>query len=147
MIIQILGAFATIYFFSIMLESPKKYLVWAGIVGAIGWGSYLFFDEIMDLGPVMSSFLSVIIIAAVSHISARVYKAPVTLFLIAGILPTVPGAGMYRIVNSLTTHSFTMAVQYFVETLEIAGAISLAIVIVDSVFKTIDKHEWLKSKE
>ena len=142
MIIQVLGTFMTIYFFSLMSESPKKYLVWAGVVGAIGWCVYLLMENYTHFGSVMGSFISVVVISVVSHISARVYKAPVTLFLVAGILPTVPGAGMYRIVHSLIVHDFTRSVQCFVETIEIAGAISLAIVLVDTIFKLADHSGW-----
>ena len=35
-------------------------------------------------------FLSALVISLLAHIFARIFKAPVTVFLIAGILPTVP---------------------------------------------------------
>ena len=36
MIIKVIGAFLAILCFAIMLETPKKYIVFAGIVGAVG---------------------------------------------------------------------------------------------------------------
>lgn len=42
MIIRVLGAFLAIISFAIMLETPKKYIVYAGLVGAVGCFVYLF---------------------------------------------------------------------------------------------------------
>ena len=84
---------------------------------------------------VLASFLSALAIAFVSHVFARVFKAPVTVFLIAGILPTVPGAGMYRIVYYIIENDREMCGYYLLQTLEIAGMIALAIFIMDTIFR------------
>lgn len=84
---------------------------------------------------VLSSFFSALAIALTSHTFARVFKAPVTIFLIAGILPTVPGAGMYRIVYYIIANDSAKSSYYLIQTLEIAGVIALAIFIMDTVFK------------
>lgn len=47
------------------------------------------------------NFLAAVAVALVSQAMARQFKAPVILFVIPGILPMVPGAGMYRIVYSI----------------------------------------------
>ena len=78
-------------------------------------------------GDVMASLYSAVAAAVVSHIFARVYKTPVTLFLIAGVLPTVPGNGMYQTVHYLIDGNEAMSEFYLIQTLEIAGVISLAI--------------------
>ena len=108
---KVIGAFVAIFAFAIMLETPKKYLAYAGIVGAIGWLVYLF---VMAKNPneILATFLSALAIALVSQIFARVFKIPVTVFLVAGILPTVPGAGMYRIVYYFIQNDMDMASNY-----------------------------------
>lgn len=138
MIIQILGTFIAIFAFSILLESPKKYLFAAGIIGAVG-GAVFLFSEKLGADAVLASFLSALAIALVSHTFSRILKTPVTIFLIAGILPTVPGAGMYRIVYYMIEGDSAMTSHYFTETLEIAGTIALAIFIVDTVFRVFQK--------
>jgi uncharacterized membrane protein YjjB (DUF3815 family) len=70
-----------------------------------------------------------------AHLFARIFKAPVTVFLIAGILPTVPGAGMYRIAYSIVANDRAGCAYYLLQTLEIAGMIALAIFIVDAIFR------------
>ena len=135
---KVIGAFIAIFSFAIMLETPKKYLAYAGIVGAIGWLVYLL---AMDKSPneILATFLSALAIAFVSQIFARVLKLPVTVFLVAGILPTVPGAGMYRIVYYFIQNDMSMAAHYLALTLELAGAIAIGIFLVDAMFRMFQK--------
>ena len=84
---------------------------------------------------VTASFFSALAIAFIAHLFARVFKAPVTVFLTAGILPTVPGAGMYRIAYSIIANDRAGCAYYLLQTLEIAGMIALANFIVDAIFR------------
>lgn len=126
LIFGIVGSFIAITGFAVLLETPKKYLPHAGLIGAVGGGIYLYCTQ-REMDVVLASFLSALAIAFVSHVFARVFKAPVTVFLIAGILPTVPGAGMYRTVYYIIADNREMCGYYLIQTLEIAGMIALAI--------------------
>lgn len=128
------GCFVAIAGFAILLETPRKYIFQAGIAGA-GGGEVYFFSVQHGLDVVLASFLSALVIALLAHTFARIFKAPVTVFLIAGILPTVPGAGMYRTVYYILLNNRANASYYLIQTLEIAGVIALAIFIVDALFR------------
>ena len=136
MIIKVIGAFLAILCFAIMLETPKKYIGFAGIVGAVGWFVFLFAGK-MGASEVFATFLSALTIAFISHVFARVFKTPVTGFLIAGILPTVPGAGMYHIGYYLFQRDMDMMAYYITSVLQIAGVIAAAIFIVDGIFRVV----------
>lgn len=138
MIIEVIGAFLAIFAFAVVQEIPKKYLWCAGVVGAVGWLSYLIV-EAMGQGAIASTFASVFSIAMLSHIFARSLKAPVTVFLVPGILPTVPGAGMYRIVYYILQGDRAMSGYYLATTLELAGTIAVAIFVVDALFQMFQK--------
>lgn len=140
MMIKVLGAFLAIYAFAIVLETPKKYLWCAGVVSAVGWFVYLQSQQV-GMDDVMATFLSATAISIVSHIFARVFRAPVTVFLVAGILPTVPGAGMYRIAASFIAGDSGMAAQNLIVTLELAGVIAMGIFLVDAIFRLF-QHGW-----
>lgn len=99
----VVGSFVAIIAFSVLLETPGKYLWQTGVVGAIGGGVYLLCTH-RGVDVVPASFFSALAIAFMAHLFARIFKAPVTVFLIAGILPTVPGAGMYRIAYSIVAN-------------------------------------------
>lgn len=141
-----LGSFAAIAAFAVLMECPKKYLPMAGIVGAAGGGVYLI---CLDFGAsiVSASFFSAFAITLLSHMFARGFRAPVTIFLIPGILPTVPGAGMYRIVYYLVSGDRYKSGYYFVETLGVAGMIALAIFAAGSLFSLAMKLYKRRKKE
>ena len=134
MIVKVIGAFIAIYAFAVILETPKRYLWCAGTVSAVGWFVYLLSQQ-MGMGDVMATFLSATAISIVSHIYARIFRAPVTVFLVAGILPTVPGAGMYRIAASFIAGDSAMTAQNLIITLELAGVIAMGIFLVDAFFR------------
>lgn len=140
MIIKVIGAFLAIFCFAIILETPKKYIVYAGVVGAIGWLVYLFTGK-LGANDVLATFLSALTIAFISHVFARIFKTPVTGFLIAGILPTVPGAGMYHIGYYLFQKNMEMTGYYITSTLQIAGVIAAAIFIVDAISRLLFSHK------
>lgn len=100
-ILKSLGAWVAIWGFSRLLNAPKKLECYTAGVGMIGWAVYLIVEVFND-GILMKNFLAAVAVALVSQAMARHFKAPVILFVIPGILPMVPGAGMYRIVYSLS---------------------------------------------
>ena len=81
----------------------------------IGWAVYLIVEVFND-GILMKNFLAAVAVALVSQAMARHFKAPVILFVIPGILPMVPGAGMYRIVYSIVMGPENMVGTYLLET-------------------------------
>lgn len=138
MIIKVIGAFLAIISFSVLLEIPKKYLACAGVVGAVGGFVFLFVGE-RGGNEVFATFLSAFTIAFISHIFARIFKTPVTVFLIPGIVPTVPGGGMYHIGYYMFQNNMEMTGHYIASTLQLAGAIAIALFIVDAGFRVFQK--------
>lgn len=140
MIIQIIGAFIAVVALSIIFSIPKKFLVYSGIVGAVGWFIYLLFLR-LKFQETTSVFIATLVVALISHSFARIFKAPVTVFLIAGILPMVPGVGMYRIAYSMLSEDSAMTAYYFNHTLQIAGLIAIAIFIMDTIFRMVKRKK------
>lgn len=134
MILQIVGAFVAMYWFAVLIETPKKYLPMAGVVASVGWFVYLSCEN-MGADAVLATFFSALTVTFISHVLARKLKTPVTIFLIAGIIPTVPGATMYRIAYNVILGDNDMSIHYLMEMFKIAGAIAVAIFIVDSLLR------------
>lgn len=146
MIIQIIGAFIAVISLALAFGVPRKFLVYSAIVGAIDWFVYLISRE-RGLSLSMSVFIATLVIAFISHAFARKFKAPVTVFLVPGILPLVPGVGTYRIVYYLILEDGANASYYFYQTLQIAGMIAIGIFIMDTFFKFFQKPLIGVSKE
>ena len=125
---QLISVFIGVVGFAVLLEVPKKYIAFCGLAGMIGWAAYLAAKMVLPVGSV---FFSSFCVAFLSQIFARRLKCPVTVFLIPGIYPSVPGAGIYRTVYYVLMGENTLAGHYLLETLTTAGMIALGIYIVD----------------
>ena len=136
MLWQCIGAFVAVAGFGTVLGVPRKFLLWAGIDGALGWMTYLLVFHSTSL-VVFGSIVGAVVISTGAHICARIFKTPVTLFLIPANMTLVPGAGMYRIVYNILKSENGMANFYLLQTLQVAGVIALAIFIVNVIFSSV----------
>jgi len=136
LVLQVVSAFIGVVTLAVVFHVPKKYLWPAGVTGAAGWFVYLVMEDVLE-NAMFAAFLASVLVAVLSQIFARVLKAPVTIYLVTGILPLVPGVGMYRTVYYLLHNDMAQTSYYLSYTLQIAGMIALAIFIVDSLFKVI----------
>mgnify|MGYP003291188474 CR=1 FL=1 len=132
MIIQLISVFIGVVGFAMILEVQKKYLFYCGLAGMVGWAAYLLGQSIFPVGSV---FFSSFCIALLSQCFARILKCPITVFLIPGIYPSVPGAGIYRTVYYLIMGENRLSAHYLLETITTAGMIALGIFIVDIFWK------------
>ena len=128
MIIQIMAAFAATVAFSLLFNVPKKQYFYCGLTGAIGWFFYLCSNTIFSV--VTASFIATVFITTFSRFFAVVRKTPITVFLISGIFPIVPGAGIYYASYYLIMNDTILANAKGLETVKIACAIALGIVVV-----------------
>lgn len=134
LLIQGAAAFLAVLGFSVILDVPGRFLLCAAACGGASWlAYYLSLEKSPSL--IAAAFLSSLTAAVLSHLFARWQKAPVTVFLVAGILPAVPGASIYRSVYNVIQGEADLANLYLMQTVQIAGAMALAIFIVDSLFR------------
>lgn len=143
LISQIIGAFLAVTAAAVILESPKKHIVTAAIVGAVGWAVYLLCID--ALGSVGATYISGLVISTQSHIFSRMFKVPVTIFFLPGFFPLVPGSGMYLTVYEFIQGNTNLAQAHLQNTIQIAGMIALAIFTVDTIFKVIKRTQQLKN--
>ena len=143
MISQIIGAFLAVAAAAVILESPKKHIVTAAIVGAVGWAVYLLCID--ALGSVTATYISGLVISTQPHIFSRMFKVPVTIFFLPGFFPLVPGSGMYLTVYEFIQGNNNLAQGHLQNTIQIAGMIALAIFTVDTIFKVIKRTQQIKN--
>lgn len=131
-----IGALVAVMGFGIVLKVPRRFLLWAGIDGAVGWFIYLIVEQTTG-SMLASTFLGAVGIAVGAHICARIFKTPVTIFMIPANLTIVPGAGMYRIVYYILRSEHEMSSYYFQQTILAAGMIAVAIFIVNIILEKV----------
>ena len=101
--------------FAVLFASPKRTLPYCGLVGAMGWFIYE---------------LAVIPLTLLARIFAIVLKTPVTIFLLAGIFPLVPGAGIYYTAYYFIQGNNALALANGITTFKIAVALAIGIALV-----------------
>ncbi|MEF9958602.1 MAG: threonine/serine exporter family protein [Niameybacter sp.] len=127
LIIHVVSAFFATIFFSILFNVQHKHLIACGIIGAIGWGIYTL-GVLGGYSDVLFTFLGAYFVAQGSYFLAKYKRAPVTVFLIPGIIPLVPGIGLYRTMYALLFSDHTKALEYALTTFQLSGVIAGAII-------------------
>ena len=129
MILSVLSAFISTIGFSIVFHVQRKHLLFCGTIGAIGWLIYLVINAHYN-EPVSASFVAALVVTNLSYLLAKKRRTPITVFLVTGIIPLVPGLGLYRMMSAILNEDYSSALNYATLTFEIAGVIAGAIVIV-----------------
>lgn len=113
--------------FAVLFNAPKKEIFYCGFTGAIGW---LVYYVITQNGGhnVLASLVSTFCLTIFSRGFAVIRKTPVTVYLLPGIFPLVPGAGIYYTAYYLFIGNNEMFGFKGLETIEIAGAIVFGII-------------------
>lgn len=70
-----------------------------------------------------------------------------TVFLITGTLPAVPGAAIYRSVYYFLQNDSALATKNLLETIQIAGAIAMGIFTMDSLFRLVLAYDRKKAEK
>lgn len=130
MLFHVFGAFIATASFCLLWNIPHRFVLHASLIGAAGCWVYLLLTGI-DYTTGTATFLAGCLVCLCCQILARVCRAPVTVFLIPGILPLVPGGGMYHIVYSMVYTAEHTTSYYITDTLAAAGMLALSIVILE----------------
>lgn len=138
-LIQLVVSFAATIAFAILFNVPREEYLYCGITGAAGWVCYMLVMYLQP-SPVIASLCAVLILAIMSRIFAIFRRCPITVFLICGIFPLVPGAGIYYTAYYFIMGQNDLFAAKGAETLKIAVAIALGIVLILSLPGGLFKH-------
>ena len=131
MILKIIQATVGTVAFSILFSVPKKYYISCGLTGGAGWLVYSL--VCLKLSPATGALFATMVVILLSRVQAVVMKCPVTIFMIPGIFPLVPGAGIYWTSYYIVTEQLNLALQTGYEAVKTAVAIVLGIIFVFEV--------------
>ena len=126
---QCLAAFIGTFAFAILFGAPRKQYVTAGAIGAFGWVIYLLLTRFCHSGPTVSITIATIIICILSRFAAVRDKCPSTVYLLCGIFPLVPGAGIFWFTYYLVSSQFYLSATAGFAAVKAAIAIVLGIIV------------------
>lgn len=146
-LIQVITSFIGSFGFARLYNLCGKKLFMAGFAGMVSWTVYLIMWKHMP-----DIFTANLVAAGAAtlyaEMMARVLKTPVTVFLITGIIPLVPGGGLYYTMNYAIAKEWNLFSFYGQQTILTAAAIAAGIIAASSVSALLPKlpHK-IKEKE
>ena len=117
------------------IRMRKRMLLLASLGGAVGWCVYLLCGWLQN--DITQSFAAILAVAAYSEIMARLQKSPATVYLIVGLIPLVPGGGIYYTMEALVNGDMAMFARFGLETVASAGAIAVGSSLVSAVTRIL----------
>ncbi|WP_297136543.1 threonine/serine exporter family protein [Terrisporobacter sp.] len=121
--------------FSIFFNSPKRSLIPVGVIGGIGWTIYMILFDISE-NAILANFFAASFISLVSEILARKMKFPAIIFAIPGILPLIPGLGLYKTMLFLVEGNYTDAVSVGTNAVFVSASIAMGVLLITSLVNT-----------
>ncbi len=127
MMIQFVVAMIATLGFAIIYNVDQDNLLICSIIGAIGWIIYYSLSKITS-NAFYYPFVAAFTLTLISRIMAVIKKAPATMYLLPGIFPIVPGAGIYNTFYYLFMNNIPKLSYYGFQTIQITLSISFGII-------------------
>lgn len=135
-------AFVASVSFAVLFRVNKRHLLFAGIGSLLTYAIYYFLLE-CSADLFTAAIVSSIFTAAYAEICARGRKAPTIVFLLTGVIPTVPGRYLYNTMRYLLEQKWDLALDSFLDTMKIALGIAAGVVFVAMLWSIL--YERVKS--
>ena len=143
-ILEFIMAFGATFAFAFLFCVPKKELLFSGLSGALGWIVYYSILH-RNLSPVLASLVATFILTVFSRTMAVIRRNPATVYLLCGIFPLVPGAGIYYTAYYLIIGDKARFASKVLETFEVALDIVFGIIfgfaITEAIFHMSSRSE------
>ena len=145
MIGQVIAAVTGTVGFSVLYSVPRAYYPYCGFIGGAGW--FLYCLLIPNCSPPEATLLAAILVVLLSRLFAVKERCPVTIFLISGMFPLVPGGGIYWTAYYIVTGEMELAAEKGFTAVKVAVAIVLAIVFVFQLPQKLFQVRWGQKKK
>ncbi len=126
--------------FSIFFNVERKILPFASVVGGIGW--LIFVEGSLKFeNPLIFSFIPAAFVSLSAEFLARKLKQPAIIIVIPGILPLVPGLGLYNTVYYIIQKQYEQATTAGTRAVIMSVGIALGILVMSSLSKVLNLYQ------
>ncbi|WP_217560757.1 threonine/serine exporter family protein [Paenibacillus sp. GbtcB18] len=137
MIAQLVTSYIASAAFGIIFNVPRNTLIQCGFVGMMGWLVYVALVR-SDTNAIVATLAAAFFVTVISRVFARLYKTPIIVFSVAGIIPLVPGGMAYDAMRSFVENDYNLAVQLAAKAFMISGSIAAGLIfseVMNQLFK------------
>ncbi len=119
--------------FCFILNQRGLLLVVSSLGGGVGWAVCLLCA--FTGSDVIQYFAGAVAVALYAEVMARLLKAPATGFLVVGILPFVPGGGIYYTMEYCLSGNTQLFLSTGIHTFGVAGAVAVGLLLASSLVR------------
>ena len=143
-LIALVASFPASIGFAVIFKIHPRHLLLGGVVGVISYAVYYTVD--FFTGAVfLAALVSTAFVTLFAEIAARARRAPTIVFLIPGVIPTVPGGALYMSMRYMLEGDWATSSSYLMTVLLICLGIASGIVGVSAVFGSIRDRKKAKA--
>ncbi len=130
--------------FAIMFNVPKRFYVSCATIGTLGWLVYC--AALKPSSPAIASFCASLTVVLISRVLTVRMKCPITMFVIPGIFPLIPGASVYYMAYDLVIGETREAGQSGFLAIKIAFGIVFGIVSAVSIPREVFGGDYWRGR-
>lgn len=90
-----------------------------------------------DIVP--ATIFAAMLVALLSQICSKIFKKPVTVFTVSGIIPLVPGGVAYNAMRHFVENDYHTAIQLSAQVMLIAGGIAIGLMFSEVIHQLMKK--------
>ncbi|MCD7034011.1 threonine/serine exporter family protein [Metabacillus sp. GX 13764] len=138
---QLVTSFIASGAFGIIFNAPKKSILKCAFVGMLGWIIYVVLALKFDM--VVATIVASLVIGVTGHVFSKIYKTPVIIFSVAGIIPLVPGGMAYDAMRNFVENDYNAATNLAAKAFMISGSIAIGLIfseVLNQIFRRSNRQ-------
>ena len=116
--------------FAVLFQAPKSEWGLCGLTGGVGWFVYEYLHSQQGWHLMLATIVATLALTLLSRFFAVLRKHPATVYLLSGIFPLVPGAGIYYTAYYFIQSNNALALSNGISTFKIAVVLATGIALV-----------------
>jgi uncharacterized membrane protein YjjP (DUF1212 family) len=131
-------AFGATASFAFFFQISRYDILWAALFGAVGWLVFLYVSG--RTGSIVTGYMcGALSVGACAECAAVLFRKPATVYIVPGIIPLVPGGGMYETMLMAVLGRGEQALSIGFSTLTAAAAIAVGIALASSIARLLSR--------
>jgi len=130
--IQVGAAFVAAATYAVSNHVPRFAVLTAGVAGAVGWLANLLIVQV-EPSALTATFLAAFLVGVLSWGFARWQRAPVTLYVLPGMLPLLPGLTLFNGMLDLAKTQNVVGLLVLVHAVALGGALAAGVALSNTV--------------
>lgn len=131
--VQIIASFIGTAAFAVLFGVPRRYYVLCGVSGVLGWILYMVLARYAGFTPPAATVFATMLVVLSARYFSVLDRCPAIVFLLCGIFPLVPGAGVFWTSYYVVSDQLRLALGSGFMAVKVTIAIVLGIILISEL--------------